>query len=257
MTSILSALNISARRMQSQPPIWQATVSGPQYRAVAETVQREGGRLIALWGSDDREHDAVFSVHAALAWHEGMIWMRMQVKESRPIFPNLADIFPVANRMQRAIYDLLGLRDLRQRLQPRIRDGHNAEIRLDGAKRIILRWRLMRARHRIEQSGFSHIRQPDNPSLEHAKVIAAKLSKETRKTEAYAGRARTPLRAEVGAYRMSERLVRFAFRTNLQPGADAAGFQIRAFRAIVPCAQNRWPVQPGLALSGSRPRSVP
>ena len=96
--------------MQSQPPIWQATVSGPQYRAVAETVQREGGRLIALWGSDDREHDAVFSVHAALAWHEGMIWMRMQVKESRPIFPNLADIFPVANRMQRAIYDLLGLR---------------------------------------------------------------------------------------------------------------------------------------------------
>ncbi|HVK54030.1 MAG TPA: NADH-quinone oxidoreductase subunit C, partial [Burkholderiales bacterium] len=94
----------------AQPPIWFTPVNPDQYRGVAEAVQQSGGRLVALWGSDDREWDEALTVHAALAFQDGLLCMRLLVKESRPVFPDLSDIFPVANRMQRAVFDLLGLR---------------------------------------------------------------------------------------------------------------------------------------------------
>ncbi|MES2356008.1 MAG: NADH-quinone oxidoreductase subunit C [Pseudomonadota bacterium] len=103
-------LNIKTQQLLVQPPIFQATVDSQQYRAVAERVQQNGGRLVALWGSDDRERELSMAVHAALAFEEGLLWMRLPVNDGRPVFPDLADIFPVANRMQRTIYDLLGLR---------------------------------------------------------------------------------------------------------------------------------------------------
>jgi Ni,Fe-hydrogenase III large subunit/Ni,Fe-hydrogenase III component G len=110
MPSIFADLNIHARQLLTQPPIWQATVNYHQYRSVAEIVQQGGGRLAALWGSDDRERESIMTVHAALAFQEGLLYLRLAVKEGRPVFPDLTDIFPVANRMQRAMYDMLGLR---------------------------------------------------------------------------------------------------------------------------------------------------
>jgi len=108
--SFFTDLDIKTQQLLAQPPILQATVNPQQYRAVAERVQQNGGRLVALWGSDDREREMNMAVHAALAFQEGLLWLRLPVGEGRPVFPDLADIFPVANRMQRAIYDLLGLR---------------------------------------------------------------------------------------------------------------------------------------------------
>ena len=36
--------------------------------------------------------------------------LTLTVPEEQPEYPDLADIFPVANRMQRALFDLLGVR---------------------------------------------------------------------------------------------------------------------------------------------------
>ncbi len=48
--------------------------------------------------------------------------------------------------------DLLGARDLGECFKPRVRHRDIADIRLDGAKRIIRRLRRRRLRQRIEES---------------------------------------------------------------------------------------------------------
>ncbi len=62
----------------------------------------------------------------------------------------------------RRTYNLLRRNNLRQILQPRIIHFHDRRIRLNRAKRIILRRRLLLLRQRVKQSGLTDIRQPNN-----------------------------------------------------------------------------------------------
>ncbi len=52
---------------------------------------------------------------------------------------------------------LLGLHDLRERGEPRIRDRHDPHIGIDGAEGIVLR-RNLRRREGVEQGGLAHVR---------------------------------------------------------------------------------------------------
>ena len=61
------------------------------------------------------------------------------------------------DEFHRGGHDLLGLDDLRQRVEPRIRHRHDAHVRIDGAERIVLR-RDLRARQRVEQRGLADVR---------------------------------------------------------------------------------------------------
>jgi len=78
---------------------------------IARTAQSDRSRLIALWGSEAPE--GIFSAHAAYECEDGILWARLATERSpHPggSFPDLAAIFPYAARMQRAIFDLTGLR---------------------------------------------------------------------------------------------------------------------------------------------------
>ena len=66
--------------------------------------------------------------------------------------------------------DLLGARDLAQHVQPRIRHRDIADIRLDGAERIIGGLRRRRLRQRVEQGRFADIRQPDDTAFEAHRI---------------------------------------------------------------------------------------
>ena len=85
-------------------------LSGPQLQAFAAA----GDRLVALWGSDS--HDAVgegFVVHAAYAVHDGLACVRLPMSNESnepPEYPALSTQYPAAVRMQRALFDLLGVR---------------------------------------------------------------------------------------------------------------------------------------------------
>ena len=57
--------------------------------------------------------------------------------------------------------ELLGVMLVAQPLEPRVRHGHDADVRVDGAERIIIR-RDARVRNSVEQRGLAHIRQPDD-----------------------------------------------------------------------------------------------
>ena len=91
-------------------PAWHAEVDARQWRTVCETVHRDGGRLAALWASDERDRRRGLSVRALLVLHEGLLCLELRVPEADPTHPDLSDLFACAGRMQRAAFDLIGVR---------------------------------------------------------------------------------------------------------------------------------------------------
>jgi Ni,Fe-hydrogenase III large subunit/Ni,Fe-hydrogenase III component G len=89
---------------------WRATVDARQWRAACEAAAAAGGRLAALWASDDRDRSKAYTVRAALGLYEGLACLELAVPEASPAYPDLSDVFPCAARMQRAAADLLGVR---------------------------------------------------------------------------------------------------------------------------------------------------
>jgi Ni,Fe-hydrogenase III large subunit/Ni,Fe-hydrogenase III component G len=75
----------------------------------ARDVHDAGGRLVAIWGSDHRDRDGKFSMHAAYEIPAGLFVAELPIESGSPAYPGLAGLFPTAQRMQRAARDLLGL----------------------------------------------------------------------------------------------------------------------------------------------------
>ncbi|MEF3192697.1 MAG: NADH-quinone oxidoreductase subunit C [Halothiobacillaceae bacterium] len=90
--------------------IWRGSVEAARLPAFARDVKEDGGQLIALWGSDDRHLAGGFALHAAFITAGGLAWVSAALPTDNPVYPDLANIFPQAERMQRATYDLLGIR---------------------------------------------------------------------------------------------------------------------------------------------------
>lgn len=90
--------------------IWRGGMESGQLLALARAIREEGGQLIALWGSDDRHLDAGFAIHAACLTSVGLVWISSALPVDAPAYPDLAHIFPQAGRMQRAVFDLLGIK---------------------------------------------------------------------------------------------------------------------------------------------------
>jgi len=97
-------------------PIARARATRSEWSAAAQSVAAASGRLVALWGSDRRRHDAraggragTFVVCAAYALRDGLAWVELELDDASPSYPGLGGVFPFANRMQRAIADTLAV----------------------------------------------------------------------------------------------------------------------------------------------------
>lgn len=90
-------------------PVCMADVDAQQWLSIAQRVQAEGARFISIWGSE--RGPAQYSVSAVYCVAEALLWLRLVPDESAG-YPDLAGLFPAASRMQRALFDLLGLRAL-------------------------------------------------------------------------------------------------------------------------------------------------
>jgi len=91
-------------------PAWRATVDARLWRAGSESVAHAGGRLAALWAGDERDAAGGFSVRALLVTFEGLVCLELALPERSPEYPDLGDVYPSAARMQRAAFDLVGVR---------------------------------------------------------------------------------------------------------------------------------------------------
>jgi Ni,Fe-hydrogenase III large subunit/Ni,Fe-hydrogenase III component G len=102
----ITRLHLPFRRLPAPLPIWHAGVDRGQWQAAAGSVAQSGGRLVALWGT---EREAGTAICAAYAAEGGLYWVDLSLDGAAPHYPDLAHLFPYADRMQRATFDLLGL----------------------------------------------------------------------------------------------------------------------------------------------------
>ena len=102
-------LFVAADRLPGAMPAFHARLAPEALRAACEQARADGARLVALWGSDETPRGAGFAVHLALALPAGLVWLTVPLAAEHPRYPGIADLFPAANRMQRAAYDLLGI----------------------------------------------------------------------------------------------------------------------------------------------------
>ncbi len=99
---------IELTRLLGAMPVWQGHVDAQQWRAACQQARDGGGRLVALWGSDNSDRGERYAVQAALAAEFGLVVVMLALGGES--FPDVSDIFPCANRMQRAVCDLFGVR---------------------------------------------------------------------------------------------------------------------------------------------------
>lgn len=97
------------------PATLVANADAAAWIEVAANVERDGGRLVTMWGAETR--DGTFTVCAAYAVEDGLLWVRLPLGKGSESsangygdYPALCARFPCAARMQRAIHDLTGLR---------------------------------------------------------------------------------------------------------------------------------------------------
>lgn len=95
---------------QGHEAIWRFALDADRLPSFAQGIQDEGGQLLALWGSDDRHLNRGFAVHVAFLSSVGLIWTTSALAPDAPVYPDLAHVFPQADRMQRATFDLLGIK---------------------------------------------------------------------------------------------------------------------------------------------------
>lgn len=106
------SLNLQLEPVPGAAPAFRVTVNAVQWLAASAAVRADGGYLVALWGSDERDRsnsNGGFVVYAALAATSGLVCLMLPVDEKTPVYPDLSEIFPAANRMQRGLYDMLGI----------------------------------------------------------------------------------------------------------------------------------------------------
>src|SRR5512141_2350473 len=102
--------NLKLTRLTDALPAWTGEVSSDDLHEICQQVHDGGGRLVALWGSDARrEKDRGFKLHLVLINEAGLVCLNVPLHAEHPSYPDLSAIFPAANRMQRAAYDLLGI----------------------------------------------------------------------------------------------------------------------------------------------------
>ena len=88
-----------------------ARVTARELKEFCSAAYKAERRLVALWGSDERDRDEKFgyALHLAFDLVEGLCCLTLPLPTAAPEYPDLALIFPAAERMQRALADQLGI----------------------------------------------------------------------------------------------------------------------------------------------------
>ena len=88
-----------------------ARVTARELKDFCTAAYQAERRLVALWGSDERDRDAKFgyALHVTFDLAEGLVCLTLPLTTENPEFPDLSLPFPAAERMQRAVRDLLGI----------------------------------------------------------------------------------------------------------------------------------------------------
>lgn len=96
-------------RMQGAIPVSCKNIAISDLYSVCQGLRNEGGRLIAIWGCDERKQSCGFVLHLALAGKKELMCLSAALPADHPVYPDISSIFPAASRMQRALHDMSGI----------------------------------------------------------------------------------------------------------------------------------------------------
>jgi Ni,Fe-hydrogenase III large subunit/Ni,Fe-hydrogenase III component G len=108
------ASNVAAYRLVADAHHWTSA---------AVALGNAGASLLALWGSDDRDLDQRLRIRAAYLLPDQVVLVEHAMPAEDAVYPSLTPYFPVAERPQRAVYDLLGIRAEGGDTRPWLRHG--------------------------------------------------------------------------------------------------------------------------------------
>ena len=106
-------LSLEVEPIADSKRLYHGNVDVIGWRTTCVEVRKHGGRLVALWASDRGESPQAavgkdrFEIHAALALASQLVWITHRIHGDR--YPDVADLFPAATRMQRAAFDMIGV----------------------------------------------------------------------------------------------------------------------------------------------------
>jgi len=90
-------------------PAWIGEVNTNQLPEIILEVHENKGQLLTLWGSDERLRHSQFQLHLLFVFPKHCtLYLKCDLSENNPVYPDLSPYFPVANRLQRALFDLFG-----------------------------------------------------------------------------------------------------------------------------------------------------
>ncbi len=104
----LSRLGLAVAALPSGVPARRCPVDSIGLLTACRVMWEQGGQLVALWGCDDRDRDRGYAVNVVLQDGDGLTLLEHSLPTSESTYPDLAVVFPAANRMQRAAFDLVG-----------------------------------------------------------------------------------------------------------------------------------------------------
>ena len=105
----LSGLGLASAAVPGAIPAVRVPVSSGQLIAACRLGWEQGATLVALWITDDRDRGRGFCLRVALHDAEGLAILEYTLPDAASAYPDLSAIFPAANRMQRAAFDLTGV----------------------------------------------------------------------------------------------------------------------------------------------------
>ena len=90
-----------------------------EWRNLVQDVAAASGRLLALWSSKTLSNGDV--LRAVVVAPPRVLLVTVPLEDGRRSFPGVEDVFPAAGRMQRAVFDLSGLRSTDRDTRPWLR----------------------------------------------------------------------------------------------------------------------------------------
>jgi len=105
----VSPLGLAAAALPAAVPAQRVPVSSGQLLTACRLAWEQDGRLVALWASDERDRKRGFCIRVVLEDRDGLTLLEHPLPHADSHYPDLSPIFPAANRMQRAAFDLVGI----------------------------------------------------------------------------------------------------------------------------------------------------